>query len=41
MATTAGQVYGCQICANVVKVMEEGAGALVCCGKPMVFREEK
>lgn len=41
MATTEGQVYACRVCTNVVKVVEEGAGTLVCCGKPMVTREEK
>lgn len=29
------QVYKCGICGNVVEVLHTGAGALVCCGKPM------
>jgi len=27
--------YKCSICGNVVKVIEAGSGALVCCGQPM------
>ncbi len=27
--------YKCSICGNVVKVIETGSGALVCCGQPM------
>lgn len=27
--------YKCSICGNVVKVVEAGSGALVCCGQPM------
>lgn len=29
------QIYRCGICGNVVEVIHIGAGALVCCGKPM------
>jgi len=29
------QVYRCPICGNVVEVVGEGGGTLVCCGKPM------
>jgi superoxide reductase len=29
------QVYKCEICGNIVEVLHEGAGELVCCGKPM------
>ena len=30
------EIYHCPICGNVVEVMSEGGGVLVCCGKPMV-----
>jgi len=33
--TTVGEVYLCEICGNKVKVLEAGAGKLVCCGQPM------
>ncbi|MBU2573850.1 MAG: desulfoferrodoxin [Elusimicrobia bacterium] len=29
------QVYKCEICGNIVEVLHEGPGALVCCGKEM------
>jgi len=29
------QIYKCEICGNIVEVLHEGAGELVCCGKPM------
>jgi superoxide reductase len=29
------QVYRCEICGNVVEVLNGGAGELVCCGQPM------
>ena len=34
-----GQVYRCEICGNVVQVLEDGGGELVCCGEPMVLEE--
>jgi len=35
------QVYKCEICGNIVELLHEGAGELVCCGKPMTLLEEK
>jgi len=35
------QVYKCEICGNVVKVLHNGAGELVCCGQPMELQDEK
>ena len=35
------QVYKCNICGNIVEVLHEGAGTLVCCGQDMVLLEEK
>ena len=30
-----GEVYRCEVCGNVVKVLKVGGGELVCCGQPM------
>ncbi len=27
------EIYKCEICGNIVEVLHEGAGELVCCGK--------
>jgi len=29
------QVYKCEICGNIVEVLHQGKGELVCCGEPM------
>ncbi len=29
------QVYKCDICGNIVEMIHEGQGELVCCGEPM------
>ena len=34
-------IYKCEICGNVVSVIEAHDGALVCCGKEMKLLEEK
>ena len=34
-------IYKCEICGNVVSVLEAGDGELVCCGQPMNLFEEK
>ncbi len=34
------EVYKCEICGNMVEMIHEGKGQLVCCGKPMVLMEE-
>lgn len=41
MATKKEETYSCQVCTNVVKVVEEGAGMLVCCGKPMSLKPKE
>ena len=41
MATKKMQVYQCEICGNIVEVLHEGAGELVCCGQPMTLLVEK
>ena len=28
-------IYKCEICGNIVEVIHDGAGDLVCCGQPM------
>jgi superoxide reductase len=33
--TKVKEVYRCNICGNVVEVIEAGGGALVCCGQDM------
>jgi len=34
------QVYKCEVCGNIVMVMHEGKGQLVCCNKPMKLMKE-
>ncbi len=36
-----GKIYRCEICGNIVEVLEEGAGTLVCCGQDMNLLDEK
>lgn len=34
------EIYKCEICGNIVEMVHEGKGELVCCGKPMkLFKE--
>ncbi len=35
------EIYYCEICGNVVEILNEGAPALVCCGVPMEKLEAK
>jgi len=35
------EVYKCEVCGNIVEVLHEGVGKLVCCGKPMVLMTAK
>ena len=34
------KIYKCERCGNIVDVLHEGPGALVCCGVEMVLMEE-
>lgn len=34
-----GEIYKCEICGNLVEVLEVGGGELICCGEPMVLQE--
>lgn len=38
--TEKNQVYKCEVCGNIVEVLHEGAGELVCCGQSMKLQEE-
>lgn len=33
--TEVGKVYRCNVCGNIVEVLNAGKGTLVCCGRPM------
>ncbi len=35
------QIYRCNVCGNIVEVLDAGVGQLVCCGQPMELIEEK
>ena len=35
------QIYKCDICGNIVEVLHNGVGELVCCGEPMNLLTEK
>ena len=35
------QVYKCNVCGNIVELLHEGSGQLVCCGRPMELMEEQ
>jgi len=35
------QVYKCELCGNIVEMLHEGVGELVCCGEPMNLLDEK
>ncbi|MCX7988179.1 MAG: desulfoferrodoxin [Thermodesulfovibrio sp.] len=34
------QVYKCEKCGNIVEILHEGVGQLVCCGQPMKLFSE-
>jgi len=34
------QIYKCEVCGNIVEVVQAGQGELVCCGQPMKLIEE-
>jgi superoxide reductase len=39
--TEINQVYKCNVCGNIVEVLHDGVGELVCCGQPMELLPEK
>lgn len=34
------EVYVCETCGNIIEVLHEGVGELVCCGEPMKLMKE-
>ena len=34
------EIYKCQVCGNVVEIVHDGEGELVCCSKPMILLNE-
>ncbi|MEK7822636.1 MAG: desulfoferrodoxin FeS4 iron-binding domain-containing protein, partial [Nitrospirota bacterium] len=34
------QIYKCEVCGNIVEMLHEGVGELVCCNQPMKLYEE-
>jgi superoxide reductase len=34
------QFYKCEVCGNIVEVIHDGPGQLVCCNQPMTLQEE-
>jgi superoxide reductase len=39
--TGLGKIYKCRVCGNIVEILHQGAGELVCCGKPMELLKER
>ena len=39
--TELNQIYKCNICGNIVEVVHNGGGELVCCGEPMELKQAK
>jgi superoxide reductase len=35
------EVYKCEVCGNIVKVVHGSGGTLTCCSKPMSLQQEK
>jgi superoxide reductase len=40
MATQRLQIYKCEVCGNIVEMVHDGVGELVCCNQPMVLQTE-
>jgi len=38
--TKKGEIYKCSICGNIVEVLHEAGGSLICCGEPMILLNE-
>ena len=36
-----GMIYRCSVCGNIIEVLQEGVGTLVCCGQDMEMLQEK
>ncbi|MEI7856225.1 MAG: desulfoferrodoxin [Methanomicrobiales archaeon] len=35
------EVYKCEVCGNITKVVHASGGTMVCCGQPMTLQAEK
>ncbi len=35
------EVYKCEICGNIVEILHQAGGELVCCGQPMTLMTER
>ena len=35
------EIYKCNVCGNIVEVLNKGVGELVCCNQPMELQKEK
>jgi superoxide reductase len=35
------EVYKCEVCGNITKVVHASGGTMVCCDKPMTLQQEK
>lgn len=40
MATKQFEIYKCDICGNIIEILHEGKGDVVCCGQPMILQVE-
>jgi len=40
MMTSTKEIYKCAICGNIIEVVHNGGGTLVCCGQPMNLMKE-
>ena len=34
------QIYKCEVCGNIVEMLHEGVGEMICCNQPMKLYEE-
>jgi len=37
--TKSMQMYECEVCGNIIEVVRDGVGQLICCGEPMQLLE--
>jgi superoxide reductase len=34
------EIYKCEVCGNIVEILHEAGGVLICCGQPMKLQKE-
>ena len=39
--TEVRQIYKCNVCGNIVEILHEGVGSIICCNQPMQLQEER